>query len=129
MTMQAGAVVPVGSGGKIQVVGATERLKHGKVVSPSATPLGERFSVLLEKERGVHPGTSPFQRSLEGFTENWSRSERKFEQLVQTVPPSVRGVVELQVLVNRLHLQSEILARSADGVASTVKRLQQMGSG
>lgn len=129
MTLQAGSAV---SSEAVQMTSSSnsiERSEHGKAIPRSSAPSSERFSVLLEKERGVPLESNSILRSLETFTNNWRSSERKLDQLVKTVPSSVRGVVELQVLVNRVHLQSELIARSADGVANSVKRMHQMGSG
>ena len=48
--------------------------------------------------------------------------------LIKAVPAKSRGLVELQVLSQQLHLRSLVAAKAGEAVSSSVRKIQQMGS-
>lgn len=65
---------------------------------------------------------------LSQFVKEFDAVQRHGERLAVQVPSSVRPMMQLQLLVNRLSLETQLLTRAGDAISSTVRQVQQMGS-
>lgn len=66
---------------------------------------------------------------LDQFVATWAAAENSLQAKVRKIAPEYRGLVETQVLVQKLGLTTEIVSRGIDTVASTLRRVQQSAAG
>lgn len=93
--------------------GTLETVKLGKSDRPAAG--------------GAAQSTS-FSDVLQTYTDRWQQSDVRLQRLETQLPKAVRPVFQLQVEVQLLTLQTHLLSAAGEGVAATVKRVQQLGS-
>ena len=80
--------------------------------------------VVLKAPAQQEPAATTFFRT---YAAAWQRAQDRASGLLSTLPQSVRPLVETQLLVSKLDLQTQILTRVGDVAASTIRRTQQMG--
>ena len=85
------------------------------IVSTASQPVAIQFPKALEK-------------SLDSFSNRWTRSNELLTRSLSSIPAEYRSMLDAQVLLQKVHLESELLTRGVDAFASTIRRLQQMGS-
>ena len=64
---------------------------------------------------------------LSGFSVQWQRTMAQRDALVAEIPARVRPLIEAQMAVSRLELQTQVMTKAAEGISSTLRRMQQMG--
>jgi hypothetical protein len=62
---------------------------------------------------------------LNDYAVRWDRVSAKALQSARDLPQRSRSLIELQMVTNQLHAETEIVSRVGETAASTVKRLQQ----
>ena len=68
------------------------------------------------------------EKSLDSFSNRWTRSNELLTKSLSNIPAEYRSILDAQVLLQKVHLESELLTRGVDAFASTFRRLQQMGN-
>lgn len=62
------------------------------------------------------------------FSLRWEALSAQTNSAVSALPQNSRQLLVLQIAIDRLHLQSELITRTADAAANAVRRVHQMGS-
>ena len=78
-------------------------------------------SILMQK----FPSATAY---LQNFAAHWEESSAKITQLMHGLPRDVRPLFEMQVLVNKLGLETQMLTKAGETFVGTLRRMQQMGS-
>lgn len=66
-------------------------------------------------------------RSLEAYLQSWENSQRRTNKAMELLPAQSRELLQLQVEVQRLGLETHVLTALGECVSSTMKRVQQSG--
>lgn len=109
-----------------------QRNPGGDGVSGSVLPKpNESFDAVLERTKGSQAASLDGQglKFLEDFVRDWSGADIRVQKEISKLPDQYKDVVKLQVLVNNLQMKSEIASKAGEAFASTVRRVQQLGSG
>lgn len=67
-------------------------------------------------------------KQAEKFMTQWNQGERVMAKQLAKVPRGARSLLDAQMLMHKVHFESEIMTRVVDTLSSTVRRLQQAGS-
>ena len=70
-----------------------------------------------------------FSGALEKVRSLWVATESGSVKNLQSLPPELRKLFELQRSTGALQLQVECVSRVADSIGQTVRRVHQMGGG
>lgn len=77
----------------------------------------------LKEAKGIN-----FKQILDNLESSWANVESRSDRLVRTLPLNVKPLVETQLVINELSLQTQMITRAGEAVASTLRRIQQFGS-
>ncbi len=80
------------------------------------------------KAQMTPPSSQGWVEVMGDYSGRWDEVNRKAAQALSSVPAHSRRLIELQLLTNRLHAETEIGSRIGEAVTSTIKRLQQSGA-
>lgn len=71
---------------------------------------------------------SVLEAVLSDLEKNWIKAEKHSFALIKSVPDSYKTMLQAQILISNLGLQVELVTKVADGVQSTIKKLQQQNN-
>jgi len=71
--------------------------------------------------------TPELAQVLVEYAAQWRKTEQAITQQTAALPPSARGVIEVQRAVQRLQFSTEIVTRVAESAAAVVRKAQQVG--
>ena len=84
-------------------------------------------SKYIEKPNGIS-FKSVLETTLHNLDKNWLKAERHSISVIKSVPENYKPMLQAQILISNLGLQVELVTKVADGVQSTIKKLQQQNS-
>ena len=84
----------------------------------------------LDKAPQSKEALSPGQKDpFTQFLSQWENAGERSNQLMDSLPAESKNFLEVQVLVNRLQMQSMLVTKAGETASSTVRKVQQMGQG
>lgn len=67
-----------------------------------------------------------FKEVLSQFDADWKKSDASVSQAIGGMSKEVRKLFEVQRLVSKLTLQTDLLTKAGESVSQTLKKIQQM---
>jgi hypothetical protein len=64
--------------------------------------------------------------SIENMISSWNLTEAKWKSALKTIKPENKNLIELQILANRIGMQTQLMSSVGESFAGTLRRLQQM---
>lgn len=114
-----------------------------RFLKPSALPFSEQLSYArqLAEVKSPHvektlsadtqissPLRGEWPHVLKDFNASWNEAYQKTQQAVQHLPRESRELIQVQVLVNKVGVQTQLFSQLGEAVGSTLRKIQQFGS-
>jgi hypothetical protein len=96
------------------------------VLPPKKIPPPVAGGVVSAHTSGTPSAGGSISQFLSGFEKQWQQAQQQSLRRIRTLSPQSRPYVELQLMVNRLNLNSQLISQSAEAVNSTLRRIQQL---
>ncbi len=107
-----------------------EASANGMVAKFTATPSSPRTNLpIAVKAAKPDPAPLQFSNVLAQYARTWQQADRKTNALLGSVPANIRPLIDAQMTLSRLDLQTQLLTKVADAVGNTIRRTQQMAGG
>ena len=129
----------------LNALGRAVKQKPGSsgAVSPDAQAFSKMLSLArdrassAERSSGQEAGQGmvtnvefgQVQREIVNYLNDWRGVSQEIQDKVQGLPRQMKDLVELQMHVHTLQLQTNLATKAGETVSSTVRRVQQMGAG
>ena len=104
---------------------AIKRMNAGELIKP------ERIA---EKAAGADKAPAaetsrPFEKILTRINSELNGLERRTSQAVKAISGEARTILELQIDVNRISIETQLAVKAAETVTGSIKQLQQLSNG
>ncbi len=110
--------------------GRSSESQFAKLIKQASAPAAEVDSSRVRPSvmEVQPPMQSSFIGAVEKFTRDWNTFERSSDRLLTKVSSEYRPYLEIQLLVNRLSIETQLVTKAGETASATLRSLQQMGN-